>query len=63
MKRLSAEGRCVIFCLPTIFFMVAEIQGSVAATMVILTKNKSKVMRIYGLAVSEKNSEAKAWPN
>lgn len=35
-------------------FMVAEIQGSVAATMVILTKNKSKVMRIYGLAVSEK---------
>lgn len=36
------------------FFLVAEKQQQVAATMIMLTKKKSKVMRVYGLAVSEK---------
>ena len=35
-------------------FLVADKQQQVAATMIILSKKKSKVLRIYGLAVSEK---------
>jgi len=35
-------------------FLVAEMQQQVVATMILLSKKKSKVLRIYGLAVSDK---------
>ncbi|MDY0076842.1 MAG: N-acetyltransferase [Bacteroidales bacterium] len=35
-------------------FLVAEMQQQVVATMILLSKKKSKVLRIYGLAVSNK---------
>ncbi|MBZ0242346.1 MAG: GNAT family N-acetyltransferase [Bacteroidales bacterium] len=35
-------------------FLVAEVQQQVAATLILLSKKKSKVLRVYGLAVSDK---------